>query len=195
MNFPTEYNCLSKNEFYLGEFKIIPIRFEDRIDIMDWRNEQMYHLRQKERLTVDEQLNYFKNTVSSLFIKEQPNQILFSFLKNNVLIGYGGLVQINWTDYNLEMSFLVNTKTLNDRKAYDECFNAYISLIKDVSFNVLKFNKLYTETYDLREDHIRILEENKFILEGRLREHISIDGTYYDSLYHSILKKEYLLNK
>ncbi len=132
MNFPTEYNCLSKNEFYLGEFKIIPIRFEDRIDIMDWRNEQMYHLRQKERLTVDEQLNYFKNTVSSLFIKEQPNQILFSFLKNNVLIGYGGLVHINWTDYNLEMSFLVNTKTLNDRKAYDECFNAYISLIKDV---------------------------------------------------------------
>ena len=38
-----------------GQYKIVPIRYEDRFDIMKWRNEQMYHLRQSKPLTEEDQ--------------------------------------------------------------------------------------------------------------------------------------------
>jgi len=81
MKFKTKYSCLSQNEFQNGLFKIIPIRYEDRIKIMNWRNEQMYHLRQNVKLTKENQENYFKKVVSELFEQEMPNQILFSLIK------------------------------------------------------------------------------------------------------------------
>ena len=34
MQFPNKYNCLFQNEFELGEYKIVPIRFHNRKDIM-----------------------------------------------------------------------------------------------------------------------------------------------------------------
>ena len=45
------YKVLNKQVFKSGDFSIVPIRYEDRIDIMNWRNEQMYHLRQDKPLT------------------------------------------------------------------------------------------------------------------------------------------------
>ena len=108
MKFPNKYNCLDKNEFSIGDYKIIPIRFEDRLDILKWRNEQIYHLRQDKILTKEVQDNYFREIVASIFSEKKPNQILFSYLKNQKCIGYGGLVHINWTDKNAEISFLMN---------------------------------------------------------------------------------------
>ena len=100
MQFSNKYNCLSKNEFAIGDYKIIPIRYEDRMDILKWRNEQIYHLRQDKILTNEAQDNYFKETVAVIFDKQKPNQILFSYLKNDKCIGYGCLVHINLMDKN-----------------------------------------------------------------------------------------------
>ena len=41
----------------------MPIRYEDRMDIMEWRNEQIYHLRQKNPLTKVDQESYFKQVI------------------------------------------------------------------------------------------------------------------------------------
>ena len=41
------YKAINKQTVCLGQYKIVPIRFEDRYSILEWRNEQMYHLRQK----------------------------------------------------------------------------------------------------------------------------------------------------
>ena len=71
------YKALSKQEFIIGNFSIVPIRFEDRMDILKWRNEQIYHLRQDKPLTEIDQENYFSNVISKLFNEDQPNQILF----------------------------------------------------------------------------------------------------------------------
>ena len=82
------YKSLNNQVFQKDSYKIIPIRFEDRMTIMKWRNEQIYHLRQAKLLTSEDQEDYFKNVVASLFEEEKPNQILFSYLKDNVCIGY-----------------------------------------------------------------------------------------------------------
>jgi hypothetical protein len=104
------YKALNKQVFAIDEYSIVPIRFEDRYDIMIWRNEQMYHLRQNKHLTHQEQDIYFENVISKLFKTDEPDQILFSFLKNDVCIGYGGLVHINWVDKNAEISFIMGTE-------------------------------------------------------------------------------------
>ena len=45
------YKCLNKQGYKIKNLNLVPIRFEDRFDIMKWRNEQIHHLRQKKRLT------------------------------------------------------------------------------------------------------------------------------------------------
>ena len=100
------YKVLKKQLFSLNEYSIIPIRYEDRLSILKWRNEQIYHLRQDKLLTKNDQDYYFKNVVNRLFNQQRPNQLLFSFLKENLCVGYGGLVHINWVRKNAEISFV-----------------------------------------------------------------------------------------
>ncbi len=84
------YKILNKQEFSNKEFSIVPIRFQDRLDIMKWRNEQLFHLRQNKLLTVEDQENYFNDVVSFLFEKEKPEQMLFHFwIKTSVLVTAG----------------------------------------------------------------------------------------------------------
>ncbi|MFN6081872.1 MAG: GNAT family N-acetyltransferase, partial [Bacteroidota bacterium] len=98
---------------------------EDRYDIIQWRNEQIYHLRQNQPLTIEDQDAYFENVVSILFDQEQPSQILFSIMEKDVCIGYGGLVHINWIDKNAEISFIMNTALEKER--FQEIWLAYLS--------------------------------------------------------------------
>lgn len=110
MKLSKQYIALEQNEFVSGDYKIVPIRYEDRMLIMKWRNEQIYHLRQAKPLTEEDQNNYFNGVVSRLFEQDQPGQLLFSYLYKEECIGYGGLVHINWIDRNAEISFIINTQ-------------------------------------------------------------------------------------
>ena len=71
----------------------------------------------------------------------------------------------------------------------------FIRLIKKVLFEDLNFNRIFTETYDIRPHHISILEKNGFQLEGRMREHIQINNKFVDSLIHGFLKEYYHAQK
>jgi hypothetical protein len=132
------YKALNKQEFTIGDFSIVPIQFEDRMDILKWRNEQIYHLRQDRLLTVDDQDYYFNSVVSKLFEQDKPNQILFSFLENGICIGYGGLVHINWTDENAEISFIMNTSL--EQYNFNVNWTNFLNLIEKVAFEELKFH-------------------------------------------------------
>ena len=165
----------------------MPIRFEDRYDIMNWRNEQIYHLHQNEPLTIEQQDAYFENVVAKLFDQEQPNQILFSFLKNEELIGYGGLVHINWEDRNAEVSFIMNTEL--EANHFYEIWSIYLSLIDEMTFDVLKLHKIYVYAFDLRPQLYVVLEKSGFFLDSRLKEHCCYNGKFIDVLIYSLLKK------
>tara|TARA_B110000503_G_scaffold72571_1_gene112167 strand:- start:7272 stop:7832 length:561 start_codon:yes stop_codon:yes gene_type:complete len=178
-----KYKVLNKNIFSKGIFKIIPIRFEDRFDIMNWRNEQMYHLRQNKHLTIEDQDNYFTNIVHSLFKQEQPGQILFSYLENDVCIGYGGLVHINWIDKNAEISFIMNTDT--EIESFQKHWINYLLLIEKVAFEELKFHKIFTYAFDLRPHLYEALENSGFIKDARLKDHCLFDNRYLDVVIHS----------
>ena len=177
------YKSLNKQLFTNGEYRIVPIQYEDRFDIMKWRNEQMYHLRQSKLLSKQEQDNYFTNVVSKLYEQEQPNQILFSYLENDVCIGYGGLVHINWIDKHAEVSFIINTELEKD--FFEKHWTIYLKLIEKVSFENLKLHKIFTFAFDLRPHLYQILEKCGFNKEAVLKDHCFFNGEYKNALIHS----------
>jgi len=183
MIFKSEYKCLSQNKFSIGEYKIIPLRFEDRLDIMKWRNEQMYHLRQDKLLTEKSQEDYYNGTVAKLFDQEKPNQILFSYLKNGNCIGYGGLVHIDWIDKNAEISFIMNTDLEEDH--FHLHWSTYLKMIESLAFEELSFHKLYVYAFDLRPHLYKVLLDSNYFRDAILKEHCCFDNQFIDVVIHS----------
>ena len=187
MKFPLKYRCLELSELKNGDYKLIPIRFSHRKLIMKWRNEQIYHLRQNNVLTTDAQNKYFKEVLNKLFYSDKPDSILFSLLKDNKLVGYGGLVHINWKDKNAEISFLINTKLEN--KYFKIFWINYLRLIEEVAFKHLKLKKIFTYAFDLRPHLYDVLEDAKFTKEAELKNHFYHNEKFKSVVIHSKFNK------
>jgi len=184
------YKALKQQRFEYLPYAIVPIRMVDMSLIKDWRNAQLTVLRQKELLTEDVQRFYFNSVVTKLFDEENPKQILVSYLKNDLLIGYGGLVHIDWLDKRAEVSFLLDPIHVADSATYRIEFSVFLSLVKQLAFKELALNRLFTETFDIRELHVSVLEANGFLFEGRMRKHVLINSVFYDSLIHGCLRQD-----
>lgn len=180
-----KYKVLNRNNYESGEYKIIPLRSEDRYDIMKWRNEQIYHLRQNSPLKKEEQDFYFDHVVSELFEQDQPNQMLFSYLKNNECIGYGGLVHINWIDKNAEVSFIMNTDL--EVNSFDLHWTNFLEMLETLAFEELKFHKLYIYAFDLRPHLYQCLTKNNYFKDAVLAEHCYYNEQFLDVVIHSKL--------
>jgi RimJ/RimL family protein N-acetyltransferase len=181
------YKVLNKQIYSSGKYSIVPIRIEDRYNIMQWRNEQMYHLRQAEPLTKVKQDDYFENVVTKLFNQEQPNQLLFSFFKKEECIGYGGLVHINWIDKNAEISFIMETEL--EKKNFEKYWGLFLDLIEQVAFYELKLHKIFVYAFDLRPHLFKAIETKNFIKEAILEEHCLYDEKFIDVIIHSKFSK------
>ncbi|CAM4200256.1 GNAT family N-acetyltransferase [Cytophagaceae bacterium 50C-KIRBA] len=178
-----EYRVLNKQVFTKDHFQIVPIRNMDQLDIMKWRNEQIYHLRQNKPLTELDQSHYFTRTIANLFNQEKPNQILFSYVENGKCLGYGGLVHINWVDRNAEISFIMDTQL--EKEYFSHHWFTYLSLIEEVAFKELQLHKIYVYAFDLRPHLYTVLEHNGFIKEAELKEHCYFNDAYKSVIIHS----------
>lgn len=188
------YKILKNKEIGCGQYKIVTLRNEDIFKIMAWRNEQIEVLRQKTILTKSDQERYFANVVQPTFAESEPSIMLFSLLFDDLLIGYGGLVYIDWESRRAEVSFLVDPARAKDSKTYEADFSAYLTLLKQIAFDDLGLHRIYTETFAIRPEHVKIMEKNDFIYEGTLKEHNYIDKKYVDSLMHAVLRSDYEKN-
>lgn len=183
ISFPDKFISLTNQVYSESNYSIVPIRYEDRYDIMKWRNQQIYHLRQNYELTVEAQDDYFKEVVSKIFNQHQPQQLLFSYLHDNVCFGYGGLVHINWVDKNAEISFVMNTE--EEEANFEFHWVKFLGFIEKVAFDDLKFSKIFTYSYNIRPRLYTALEIAGFKLEARLPEHSIVKNQYHDVLIHS----------
>lgn len=176
------YACLRRQEFCLGAYRLVPLRYQDRFLIMQWRNQQIYHLRQRRPLTEEDQQRYFDQVVSALFDQPQPDQILFSYLEDGRCIGYGGLVHINWADRYAEVSFIMDTAL--EQEYFALHWTHFLTMLKEVAFGELSLHKLFTYAYDLRPHLYPVLEANGFEREAVLRDHCLFEGVYKDVIIH-----------
>lgn len=182
-----EYKCLPKQSFSVGSKTLLPIMHKDRFTIMHWRNEQINILRQKELLTAEKQDNYFTNVISHLFDQTSPDQILFGFYEKEILIGYGGLVHIDWESRNAEISFITSTERNNKDEVFSDDFSNFLKLVFLLAFDTLNFIKLHTTFYDIQHRLLykKVIEEQGFISEGRMENHIMINGKIENVLIYS----------
>jgi len=179
------YKNIAKQEFTRGAYSLRPVRDEDQYEIMRWRNEQIDVLRQSTLLTKESQEAYFKNVIAPLFHEEQPKQYIFSFFENDRLIGYGGIVHINWQNRSGEISFLTDTLRAHDQKTFVSDWEIYLSMIKAFASEQLHFNYIFTYAYDLRPHLYTALENSGFLQTARYPQHIEIDGRFVDVLIHT----------
>ncbi len=177
------YKILKQQEFVSGAFRIIPIRDSDKLNIMRWRNEQMYHLRQNKLLNEMQQTAYFKHVVAQLFDQHQPAQLLFSYMHGDLCIGYGGLVHINWIDRNAEISFIMETSL--EQNQFEMHWVNFLSCIEQVAFHELDLHKIFTYSFDLRPRLYDALKQSGFFEESRLKGHCRFNGSYIDVIIHS----------
>lgn len=186
MEFPNNFKCLIQNQFIFENYKLIPIRFLDKDLIRAWRNDQIEILRQQQVLTLDSQFKYFSTIIFETFHQDFPDQLIFSFLENGKMIGYGGLVHIDWDNKNAEISFLLATE-LNFENNYLKLFSSFLILIELVAKSI-NLNKIFTYGYNINEYRFKPLIEKKYIKEVQLSNHILINEKLYDiKIYSKIL--------
>lgn len=184
------YSCLTQQNLLCGSYSIRAIQTSDIEYIRHWRNSQMDVLRQKKEISHSDQLSYFQNEIWPTLTHTHPKNILLGYLFDDQLIGYGGLVHIDWENRRAEVSFLLDPLRTLDHQHYVADFLAFLQLIKILAFNNLGLQRLFTETYSHRRHHINVLEAAKFILEGVLRRHVILNGQPVDSLIHGFLNDD-----
>lgn len=184
-----KYQCLKQKIYTQGQYVIGPLSLEEMMKIKVWRNQQMKVLRQNEILTDEHQVQYYEEIVKPTLYLEKPPLILFGYWLIDDLIGYGGLTHVDWVSRRAEISFLLKTERTYNIEQYCCDFSVYLTLLEQVAFEDLKFHRLFTETYDIRTKHIQVLEDNDYQFEGRLKEHVLIEGKYVDSLIHGCLRR------
>src|SRR5690554_957396 len=187
------YKAINKQIFRAGDYSLVPIRRDDRFAIMKWRNEQIYHLRQPKPLTEEDQNLYFDEVVANLFTQDYPSDMLFSYLEGERCIGYGGLVHINWTDKNAEISFIMDTSL--EQEYFQFHWSIYLSLIEEVAFNELRLHKIFTFAFDLRPQLYPILESLGYRKEAVLTDHCQFEGNFKDVVIHSKIPASHRLRK
>jgi RimJ/RimL family protein N-acetyltransferase len=192
MNFPAQHKVFGSKPLTQGRYSISSIQLEDAEDIRCWRNEQISALRQSTLLSKEEQLTYFENVLKPEFNQTHPKQVLVRFCLSGKLIGYGGIVHLDWENLRGEVSFLLDTERTSDPKSYCEELNLFFALIKRLGFCVLGLNKLTTEAYAHRAFHVKAIEDAGFSREGVLRQHVKIEDQWVDAVVASCLKTEYL---
>lgn len=187
------YKCLTVNNFKNGSYSLVPIRDKDKFEIMKWRNEQIDILRQKELLTKEIQKNYFKTVVNELFHQQQPEQLLWSFFENDKLIGYGGLVHIDWKVKHGEISFITETSRNSSSDVFISDWYNFLEIIKNIASEYLNFSSIYTYAYDIRPLlYVALLKQN-FKEIKRIPNSIEIKNQLKDIVIHEYQFNELLM--
>ncbi|MBF2053174.1 MAG: ATP-grasp domain-containing protein [Candidatus Sericytochromatia bacterium] len=186
-----KYHCLPQSVYTWQDYSIQAIQADQIEAIRVWRNAQIEILRQSQPLSAEDQETYFKTVIWPSLSERQPRQVIFSLFHRQQFIGYGGLVHIAWHDFHAEVSFLLDPQIMQDPTQYQNAFQGFLELMKHIAFDELGLNRLSTEIYGFRKQHIALVEQNGFVLEGVLKERVFFKGVFWDAVIHSFLKAAY----
>lgn len=184
------YACMPRARLDDGPFWIEAVQPEHIEAIRLWRNAQIDILRQAAPLTPEQQERYYAQRIWPGMSEAAPADLLVSYLMENRLIGYGGLVHLAWEHKRGEVSFLLDPQFNTPLEKYDRLFRTFLGLIKRLAFEDLGLLRLTTEAYAIRPQVVATLEDCGFRREGVLRQHVLIDGRPVDSILQGCLKAD-----
>ena len=185
------YKILPQLPFELENLSCDSLDPDDIESVRVWRNDQIDVLRQTRHISRQEQIEYFQRYVWPDLDSDQPSQILFKLTELGRMIGYAGLVHIDWPSKRAEISFLLEPKRNEPRALLVSYFLKWLKMAQHLAFANLGLNLLTTETYATRPEIIRALEQSSFKREGTLPSHVNLGGNLIDSVLHSRLRAEW----
>lgn len=120
-------------------------------------------------------------------VKKNPNRSDVVFEEKGMLVGMGGLTNINRLTGKAELYVFINPNLQAGGLG-----TKAVEMLCRFGFDELKLNKIYLETNENNYAAIRVYEKCGFLLEGTLREeYLSEEGQLLNRLYFGLLKKEF----
>ena len=153
INKKIDYLVMPRASLQDGLIYLRAVNYSDIESIRHWRNSQIDVLRQASLITCEEQERYFSEQIWPDKLSPYPKQVLLAIEKNYELIGYGGLVNLNWQDQRAEVSFLLSPKIENSSNERARIFLSFLGLIQELAFEDLGLSRLWTKPLNL-ELHI-----------------------------------------
>lgn len=121
-------------------------------------------------------------------IMSKPEEVaLFAIEADGALIGTCSLFHFHPTAHNAELGVFIG-----DRAYWGQGYGREaVHLLLEYAFRYGNQHKVYLGTFDDNQRAIRSYKASGFVEEGRLREHIWVDGRYKDLIYMGIMRSEW----
>lgn len=164
------------------------IESSDLEQLKDWRNlsEFRRNFREVKELNNDTQQKWFQLLQNNL-----TRDYMFSIvdLKDNNLIGAGGLLYINWIIRSADFSFYIGKDEVYIDKDYA---SDAVKLLLDYGFKNLNLHKIWMELYEFDDKKLDFFQQLfNFKKDGTLRDNCFEDGRYWNSHIISLIETEY----
>lgn len=116
-----------------------------------------------------------------------PNEIFFAIcdIKNDKHIGNIKLGPINWYHRKGDISLLIGNREYWGKGVATEA----IKLVIKFGFDTLNLHKLNAGYYEQNIGSARAFEKCGFVVEGRFKDDVFLDGKYWDSIRVGLVKK------
>lgn len=164
------------------------IEESDLPHLLEWRNKPEFrrYFREYRELSIHQQKQWYEKIAVS-----DPNTIMFAVvdLVSGELIGAAGLCHINWVNRNADFSLYIGKD-----HAYIELESAAdaAKTMSRYAFEELAIHRLWAEIYDFDLPKQELFAKLGFQLDGQHRETYWSDGKWHDSLFYSLLDREFI---
>ena len=189
-NTASHYKVLPNPILHHGSLEASSVQPSHVEPIRKWRNAQIDALRQSHPIMKGRQETYFANHVWPEKASGTPSKILLALEEDGKLIGYGGLVHINWDYRRAEISFLLDPECSANDLESAPIFTKFLHMMEKLAFTDLRLTRLMTETYTQRTPFIDALDAYGFHREGQLRSHVLLKNEPMDAILHGLLSTD-----
>jgi hypothetical protein len=169
------------------EGKLVRLRAVEKKDLKrlrDWRNDPdvKKFTREYRELSMRNQLQWLDS------LARDRNTIMFAVeTKKGKLIGCTGLTYIDWKNSRAEVSIYIGDEKYK-RRGYG---TDILKTLMEYGFKELNLHMLFGEIFEFNKANIRLFEKCGFKKDGVLRHRLYRDGKYWNSVFYSILDKEW----
>jgi len=164
-----------------------PLSAEDMEQVRQWRHLFMETLRTPYMLTAEQQQDYYRNVICDRRSTTRYWGFWQAFVEPVVLVGYGGIENIQWETRTGEVSILIDPQ--HHGKGYG---GAALTLILDQAFNHLNLKNVWGECYKCSKAWTfwvhEIEKRGGYTTTLPARKYWS--GAYWDSIYFTFYGKE-----
>lgn len=168
--------------------RLAPLSMDHLYKHFEWNNDSELNRLDSEVPYEEESLPDFKRRFEQFVYEPHPGIIDLEVHKiDGTLIGVIYIVGISRHNGNATIGV-----TIGDRDCWGHGFGrAALQLGLELCFDHLELHRVMAETFEYNAAWRKLVEWAGFQAEGTLREHLRLEGTYWDKQIYGMLRSEY----